>query len=68
VVSVHTNRGNLRATSRPVVALLTDAQRRVMPRAELLDLATADLGGIVRALSNMERRQLLSDTHPDLAH
>lgn len=66
VVSTHTGRVNLRATTRPVVAVLADAAGKVLPKAEFIDLAGADYGGVVRALGTAERRKLLASTHPDL--
>jgi hypothetical protein len=66
VAAVHTNKTNLRAASRPVVAVLTDADGRPLPRPEFVDLAAADRGGIVRALPAAERRQRLGEWYPDL--
>jgi response regulator RpfG family c-di-GMP phosphodiesterase len=66
VVSTHTGRVNLRATTRPVVAVLADAQGVTLPKPEFIDLAGSEYGGVVRALSTKERKRLLGATHPDL--
>jgi HD-GYP domain-containing protein (c-di-GMP phosphodiesterase class II) len=66
VVSTHTGRVNLRATTRPVVAVLADAEGKLLPKPEFIDLAGADYGGVVRALGTAERRKLLASSHPDL--
>lgn len=66
VVATHNSRTNLRATSRPVVAVLTDPSGAFLPRPEFVDLAAADHGGVVRALTSAERRTLLSERYPDL--
>jgi hypothetical protein len=66
VVSTHTGRVNLRATTRPVVAVLADAEGKPLPRPEFIDLAGSQYGGVVRALSTAERRRVLATNHPDL--
>ena len=66
VVSTHTGRVNLRATTRPVVAVLADADGRLLPKPEFIDLAGAEYGGVVRALGTAERRKVLAEAHPDL--
>jgi len=66
VVSAHNSRTNLRATTRPVVAILVAADGQTMPRPEFLDLASADIGGIARELTAVERRERLSETYPDM--
>jgi len=66
VVATHTSRANLRATTRPVVAVLADVTGAVLPRPEVVDLATAEFGGVLRALTTAERRRLLCDCYPDL--
>jgi HD-GYP domain-containing protein (c-di-GMP phosphodiesterase class II) len=68
VVSAHANRANLRATMRPVVAVLADARGEILPRPQVVDLASADFGGIVRALPTADRRKLFETTHPDLCN
>lgn len=66
VVANHTSRVNLRATARPVVAVLTDAAANPLPRPDFVDLAAAERGGVVRALPTDERRKLLASHYPDL--
>src|SRR5262249_53766926 len=66
VSAANTNRPNSRATARPVVAMLSDADGRILTRPEFLDLSTAEVGGIVRALSTDERRERLADWYPEL--
>ena len=66
VVSTHTGRVNLRATTRPVVAVLADAAGELLPKPEFIDLAGAEYGGVVRALGAAERRRVLASAHPDL--
>ncbi|WP_168219011.1 HD-GYP domain-containing protein [Limnoglobus roseus] len=66
VVSTHNSRTNLRASMRPVVALLTNTMGDVLPRPEFLDLAATEVGSIVRALPAAERREKLGEWYPDL--
>jgi len=66
VVSTHTGRVNLRATTRPVVAVLAEADGTVLPKPEFIDLAGAEYGGVVRALTTQERQRVLGSAHPDL--
>ena len=66
VVATHTNRADLRAGGRPVVAVLTDRRGQVMPRPEVIDLAAADRGGVARVPSTAERTRLLARDYPDL--
>ncbi len=66
VVSTHTGRVNVRATTRPVVAVLADAAGQLLPKPEFIDLAGAEYGGVVRALTTAERKQVLAAAHPDL--
>jgi len=66
VVANHTNRMNLRATARPVVALLTDVAGNVLPRPEFLDLAAANTGGVGRVLNKAERIALFAREYPEL--
>ncbi len=67
VAGVHPNRLNLRATGRPVVAVLTDPEGKHLPKPEVIDLMNAEFGGIVRTLSTGERRKLFGMSYPDLA-
>lgn len=66
VVSTHTGRANLRATTRPVVAVLADAAGGLLPKPEFIDLAGSEYGGVVRALGAAERKRVLAAAHPDL--
>ncbi|HEY1188748.1 MAG TPA: HD domain-containing phosphohydrolase [Gemmata sp.] len=66
VVANHTNRLDPRAPGRPVVAVLTDPEGTVLPRAEHLDLSASDRGSIVKAVPAARRRELLGSRYPDL--
>lgn len=66
VVSAHPHKVGLRATARPVVSVLTDARGTVLPQPQVVDLAGAEFGGIVRAVSTAEKVTLFAATHPDL--
>lgn len=66
VVSTHTGRMNLRATTRPVVAVLADAAGTLLPKPEFIDLAGSEYGGVVRAVGVAERKRVLAAAHPDL--
>jgi HD-GYP domain-containing protein (c-di-GMP phosphodiesterase class II) len=66
VVANHPNPDDPRAPGRPVVAVLADAGGAPLPHPEHVDLATADRGGILRALPADRRRQLLGARYPDL--
>ncbi|MBP3956600.1 HD domain-containing protein [Gemmata sp. G18] len=66
VVANHANRLDPRAPGRPVVAVLTDAEGAMLPRAEHLDLSAADHGSIVKAVPAARRRELLGSRYPDL--
>jgi HD-GYP domain-containing protein (c-di-GMP phosphodiesterase class II) len=66
VAATHNSRTNLRASMRPVVAVLTNADGEMLPRPEFVDLAAAGVGSIVRALSAAERRAKLGEWYPDL--
>jgi HD-GYP domain-containing protein (c-di-GMP phosphodiesterase class II) len=66
VVSTHTGKVNVRATTRPVVAVLADAAGVLLPKPEFIDLAGAEYGGVVRALGTAERKRVLAAAHPDL--
>lgn len=65
VVANHPARVNLRAAARPVVALLTDVDGNSVPKPDHLDLAAADRGGVVRALTPSERREKLARHYPE---
>jgi hypothetical protein len=66
VVATHSNRADLRAGGRPVVAVLTDRRGQVLPRPEVIDLLAADRGGVARVPSTAERTRLLARDYPDL--
>ena len=66
VVGCHPSRINLRATTRPVVAVLSNAAGELLPKPEVVDLAGAEFGGILRGLSTEERVRKLALVHPDL--
>ncbi len=66
VVATHTNRADLRAGGRPVVAVLTDRRGQVLPRPEVVDLLAADRGSVARVPSTAERTRLLARDYPDL--
>lgn len=66
VAATHNSRTNLRASMRPVVAVLANVRGEMLPRPEFLDLATTEVGSIVRAVPASERREKLGDWYPDL--
>ena len=66
VVGSHPNRINFRATTRPIVAILSDTAGDLLPKPEVVDLAGSEFGGILRALSTAERIGKLAGVHPDL--
>jgi hypothetical protein len=66
VISNHGGRMALRATARPVVAILTDRDGHVLPRPDHVDLSAAERGSVVRSLGTDERRNLLAEWYPDL--
>lgn len=66
VTATHNSRTNLRASFRPVVAILADARGDVLPRPEFVDLAAVEVGSIVRSLTPAERRERLGNSYPDL--
>jgi hypothetical protein len=66
VVATHNSKTNLRATARPVVAVLANERGELLPRPDFVDLAAAERGGVVRALGTAERKKLLADRYPDL--
>jgi len=66
VVGSHPSRINLRATTRPVVAILSSHTGELLPKPEVVDLAGSEFGGILRSLSTEERIRKLASVHPDL--
>lgn len=67
VAANHPNRLDPRATGRPVVAVLADADGGLLPRPEHLDLSASARGGILRTLPADRRRAVLGQRYPDLA-
>ena len=67
VVATHMGRRDVNTPSCPVVALLTDAQRRPLPVPRHLDLKDCEDRHVVRALPSAEGRDLLGRRFPDLA-
>jgi hypothetical protein len=66
VVAATHGRADVRASTRPVVAVLTDSDGTVRQRPEFLDLAAADRGGILRSIPKSESRSKLSEWYPEL--
>jgi HD-GYP domain-containing protein (c-di-GMP phosphodiesterase class II) len=66
VAATHPGRAGVRATTRPVVAVLADDAGQPLPRPQVLDLAAADRGGIARTLPRAERAAKLGEAYPDL--
>jgi HD-GYP domain-containing protein (c-di-GMP phosphodiesterase class II) len=66
VAATHMSRVNLRASTRPVVAVLVTAKGEVMPRPDFVDLANAEIGGVIRALPKAERTRILAKDYPEL--
>jgi hypothetical protein len=67
VIATHQGRHDLNTPARPVLALLTDPQRRPLPSVRHMDLAECDGHSIVRSLSAAERRELLGKRFPEMA-
>ena len=66
VVANHPNPDDPRAPGRPVVAILASSEGALLPHPEHVDLATADRGGILRAVPLDRQRELLGHRYPDL--
>jgi HD-GYP domain-containing protein (c-di-GMP phosphodiesterase class II) len=66
VVANHPNRTDPRAPGRPVVAVLTDPDGALLPRAEHVDLSASDRGSIVRGVPPARARELLGPKYPEL--
>jgi len=66
VVASHPARKNLHAPSRPMLAMLTDAQGQPMPFPGNLDLAQVENRRILRAVPAAERMELLARRYPEL--
>jgi HD-GYP domain-containing protein (c-di-GMP phosphodiesterase class II) len=67
VVATHHARRELNAPARPVLALLTDPQGKLLPAPGHTDLAECEGRSIVRGLPAAERRELLGGRYPELA-
>ncbi len=67
VVATHGGRHDLNAPSRPVLALLLDAEGAAVPGRCHLDLAACEGRSIVQAVPAVERRRLLGKHYPELA-
>ncbi|MCS6863491.1 MAG: HD domain-containing phosphohydrolase [Gemmataceae bacterium] len=65
VVANPVRRLDPRSPSRPVVAVLTDTEGRLLPHPEHLDLSSTERGGILRGLSAERSRELLGSRYPD---
>jgi HD domain len=66
VAANHPNPADPRTPGRPVVAVLVSADEILLSHPEHVDLATADRGGILRALPAERRQHLLGSRYPDL--
>ena len=66
VVATHLGRRDLNTPARPVLALLTDGQGRLLPGPRHVDLAECESRSIVRTLPREERRQRLGRRYPNL--
>jgi hypothetical protein len=67
VVASNQVQPDLTTPGRPVVALLTDSQGRLLPLPQHVDLAHCEGRSIVRSLSPGERRKILGKHRPELA-
>jgi HD-GYP domain-containing protein (c-di-GMP phosphodiesterase class II) len=66
VIATHQGRRELNTPARPVLAMLTDPQRRSLPAPRHVDLAESESYSIVRSLPAAERRELLGNRFPEL--
>lgn len=66
VAANHPNPADPRSPGRPVVAVLAGGDGVLLAHPEHVDLAVADRGGILRALPEDRRRQVLGSRYPDL--
>jgi hypothetical protein len=66
VAANHTDRMDPRASGRPVVAVLAEADGTLLARSEHLDLSVSSRGGIVRSLPTDRRRKVLGSRYPEL--
>jgi HD-GYP domain-containing protein (c-di-GMP phosphodiesterase class II) len=67
VAANHPHRANVRAASRPVLAIVTDADGRPLPHSEFLDLAATDRGSVARCLTRRATADLLAADFPEYA-
>ena len=67
VVANHSMRRELTASARPVIALLTDSQRRPLLQPTHRDMATHSGAGILRSVGAPERAALLGRHYPQWA-
>lgn len=66
VVAAHMAPRELHTPARPVVALLADAEGKLLPNPRHLDLAECEGRSIVRTLTAPQRRLLLGRRYPEL--
>ncbi len=66
VIAAPVHRGDLKATLRPVVALLADYQGKCLPFPQHLDLGATEGRSIVRSLTGAERLNLLAEHYPEV--
>ena len=66
VAANHPNRMDPKSPTRPVVAVLAEADGTLLSRPEHVDLTASDRGGIVRSLPAGRRREVLGHRYPDL--
>jgi hypothetical protein len=67
VVATHMGRRDINTPACPVVALLTDTQRRPLPLPRHLDLKECEGRHVARVLTAAEGRQVLGRRFPELA-
>jgi hypothetical protein len=66
VVATHSGRRDLNTPARPVLALLTDSDGRLLPAPRHLDLAQCQGRSILRSLRAAERKEILGRRYPEL--
>jgi HD-GYP domain-containing protein (c-di-GMP phosphodiesterase class II) len=67
VVATHSGRRDLNAPARPVLALLTDAERQPLAMPQYLDLGLCENRSIIRALKQGDRHEVLGGRYPEFA-
>jgi HD-GYP domain-containing protein (c-di-GMP phosphodiesterase class II) len=65
VVACHPGVQSVQTPARPVIAVLTDADRNLLALPRVVDLAQVDGQSIVRALSEQERVELIGQRYPE---